>query len=275
MNQIYAKAFLEAEREVVINNALMLKPDSVLEYTCFDQQAAGVADIAGPIFSESTRWAPASVSLSPGSVSINVNMTNTRLDNSINRLVLESLGTYVNTNFSHDFLGGAAAGDNNTISTSVAGISGAPCDFMYLTHDVSRCDAFALNTQFMTFDSYFSTPALLSTDPRTLPPTMTCPSGHQITPAYVDIARNQNWTYASFDLVNTLLPISQGTSGTCANATPIPTGVTVIHEEFDEDLAGRPYVVNSYQYEDKVCSNPACMFENNSNASGSDDTCVP
>ena len=29
MNQIYAKGFLEAEREVVISNSLIMKPDSV------------------------------------------------------------------------------------------------------------------------------------------------------------------------------------------------------------------------------------------------------
>ncbi len=274
MNQIYAKAFLEAEREVVINNSLMLKPDSVLEYSCFDQQAAAVANDAGPIFSESTRWSPANVSIQTGSVSINVNMGPTRLDNSINRLVLESLETYVDTNFAHDFLGGAASGDNNTISSSVAGISGTPCDFMYLVHDVSKCDAFALNTQFMTFESYFSTPSLLSTDPRTLP--RTCPAGHQITSARLDVSKNATWNFVSFDRVNTLLPIQRPeSSGTCENSTPIPTGVVVIINENDQDLAGNPIAVNSYQYDDKVCSNPACTFDHRGDANGANDRCVP
>lgn len=39
MNQIYARAYIEAEREVVMASVAIKKPDSVLEYTCFDQLA--------------------------------------------------------------------------------------------------------------------------------------------------------------------------------------------------------------------------------------------
>ncbi|MEZ5813809.1 MAG: hypothetical protein R3E13_03680 [Alphaproteobacteria bacterium] len=283
MNQIYAKAFLEAEREVVVHNALIMKPDSVFEYTCFDQQAADVAIIAGPIFSESTRWSPTTVPINPGSVKIDVNMGDTRLDDGIENLVLESLKIYVDSNFAHDFLGGMATGDNNTISGTMAGISPLPCDFMYLVHDVVRCDAFAPHVQFLSFESYYSTPALLSTDPRTLPVAggglTHCPKGHQITSAIVDIANNTNWTYASFDLVDTLLPIQRspdpGTSGICENAKPIPTGVVISINEKDLDPAGNPVSKHKYEYKDKVCSNPACFFDHGGDSSEGNDKCVP
>ncbi len=279
MNQIYAKAFLEAEREVVINNALMLKPDSVLEYSCFDQDAAAVALFAGPVFSESTRWAPTTINVLPGSVTINVNMGDTRLDTSIEQLVLESLKVYVDENFAHDFLGGAATGDNNTIANTVAGISTLPCDFMYLVQDVSRCDDFALNSRFMTFETYFSTPALINNDPRTLPET--CPSGHQITQATINIAKNTDWTFAAFDRLDALLPFQRAGfppaagGNSCESAIPIPTGVITFYEEYGSDPAGNPITIEKYPYEDKVCSNPDCLFDTQGTTSDADDRCVP
>lgn len=272
MNQIYAKAFLEAEREVVINNAMILKPDSVLEYSCFDQQAAAVAIDGAPIFSGSDEWAPGSVSIRPGTVDIDVYM-DFRLDTSIELLVLESLKDYVDRNFAHDFLGGAAVGDNNNIADTIVTVSTAPCDFMYLVHDVSRCDDFALNTRFMTFDSYFSEPDLISNDPRILP--QTCPNSHQITQDILNVARNEDWTFATFDPVNVLLPIQRADETACPNVEPIPTGVTVAYEAYDEDLQGNPITVASYQYEEKFCSNPGCWFDNGGNADGADDRCRP
>lgn len=56
MNQIYGRAFLEASRETMMTSIIIRKPDSVLEYTCFDQAAKAAADYGGPRFSESTRW---------------------------------------------------------------------------------------------------------------------------------------------------------------------------------------------------------------------------
>ena len=61
MNQIYARAFLEASRETIIQSTMIRKPDSVLEYTCFDQQVAESAEKAASIFSESPRFQDTSV----------------------------------------------------------------------------------------------------------------------------------------------------------------------------------------------------------------------
>ena len=66
MNQIYAKAYLEATRETVVQSIAVRKPDSVLEYTCFDQQLALSADQAAGIFTETTRWENMDVPTSVG-----------------------------------------------------------------------------------------------------------------------------------------------------------------------------------------------------------------
>jgi len=251
MNQIYARAFLESEREVVINNAIILKPDSVLEYSCFDHYAARSATNAGPIFSETN--------------------TPTSLDNIINVLVLQSLVEYANENFAHDFLGGAASGDNNSLSSSVAGISGL-CDFMFAAYNIAKCDDFALNAPFMSFETIFSLPALISTDPRTMP--VSCPSNHRIMSDILATAKNETWTYSSFDIIDTLLPrMRAGTTTTCESSVPIPTGVMVLFEKKDIDPAGNPIDVESYSYQDKVCTNPGCYFDHGANANPGDDIC--
>ena len=273
MNQIYAKAFIEAEREMVITNATITKPDSVLEYTCFDYLAARVATIAGPIFSESTRWHPVTVNIMGESVTIDVFLGNTHLDRSIENLVLQGLDRYGEKSFPYDFLAGAAVGDNHDFSPTVAGASGV-CDHMYNMHYISKCEDFGLNVPFMTFESYFSTPALLNTDPRTKP--KTCPGTHQITPMRVEIAKNKDWSWAAFDKVDTLLPILKApASGSgCANATPIPTGVMVKKSTYAQDLAGNPIMgAAQFEYEEKVCTNPACYFDNKDNANPADDVC--
>lgn len=65
MNQIYSRAWLESQRDVIKSRILIRKPDSVMEYSCFSQ----FSDIAGeriaPIFSESTAWAGVGVSPAP------------------------------------------------------------------------------------------------------------------------------------------------------------------------------------------------------------------
>ena len=296
MNQIYAKAFIEAERETVINNSIILKPDSVLEYSCYDQIAAAVATAAGPLFSE-LDWPYNSVpNPNSGNISISVNMGATHLDGSIERLVLESLDTYANNSpngaFFHDFLGGAATGDNNTFSTTVGGVGGV-CDFMYNVYHIAKCDDFALNAPFITFEDFGGTGILnlLTTDPRTLPPAPfpQCPAGHRITADLINLAKNydpgnphQVWPYAAFDnpvdthldLILSPRPASGGRPAIVCE-DPIPTGVMVNYVEYGQDLAGNQVIVTPpYQYQDKVCPNPGCYFDNNNNASPGDDQCV-
>lgn len=52
MNQIYARAFLEASRETIMSQTIIRKPDSVLELSCFDQAVKDSAEIAGALFTE-------------------------------------------------------------------------------------------------------------------------------------------------------------------------------------------------------------------------------
>ena len=56
MNQIYARAFLESEREITLASVAIRKPDSVLEYTCFDQLAEKGHEYNSTIFSQNLQF---------------------------------------------------------------------------------------------------------------------------------------------------------------------------------------------------------------------------
>lgn len=49
-DSLTARAWMEAEREIIQNQNLIFKPDSVLEYTCFDKFVDHAAKNAGDIF---------------------------------------------------------------------------------------------------------------------------------------------------------------------------------------------------------------------------------
>ena len=159
MNQIFAKSFVEAQRETMMSQTIIRKPDSVLEYTCYDQILKDTAEIAGPIFSESTRFAGVSVP-NPGSgpITYTVYLGNTSLDSALNRLVMFSLNRYVTSNFAHNLLGGAS-GMPNSIAATTAG-AGSACSFMNDVYFIAKCNDFGRDDIFQKLD-YF-----VSNDPR-------------------------------------------------------------------------------------------------------------
>lgn len=97
MDALEARAYLEAQREVAQNQNFILKPDSVLEYTCFDMFLGhfasdnnwGSACDQFP-FTDSCRW---------GSVFMQGNNT---LWGSINSVVISALKAYLRGEFSWD-----------------------------------------------------------------------------------------------------------------------------------------------------------------------------
>ena len=79
-----ARAWLEAQREITQNQNLIFKPDSVLEYTCFDNHLRELADHADEMFSETTRWG--------GSVLTTPVAQSRHMDNALDLLVSAAYG---------------------------------------------------------------------------------------------------------------------------------------------------------------------------------------
>jgi hypothetical protein len=270
MNQIYARAFLEAERENVMNKDVLRKPDSVLEYTCFDQLVSVAAWNADKVFSGKNWTATLSnpgaisketlTSVTPGvpaNITVAVNMGALHLDNSLEGLVMTSLGSYIASNFSHRFLGGAADTDGSIIAE--IGPNDYNCTFMDQVHFWARCANFDTHNPFLTFET------LANIDPRALPPHASECSGTGITSGIMDVAENKDLQYVNFDAVDPFLgkllaPNEENQVETCA--PPIPTGVLVTKNRYVvTDEAGNVDVESSETYVDKICPNPSCYFE--------------
>ncbi len=83
-----SRAWLEAEREIMQNQNLIFKADSVLEYTCFDRFSASSAEFSGAIFSDEDGVQ--------------------RLDNGLIQTVNLPAMRYIRDNFGHLYLGGRA-----------------------------------------------------------------------------------------------------------------------------------------------------------------------
>jgi hypothetical protein len=257
MNQIYAKAYLEADREVVINQTIIRKPDSILEYTCFDDFASMTAGAGGDIFSDTTDWRTHVVNIGaiipwPTLMStwmFDIFTGGDKLDASIERLVLQGLDRYIDSNFDHSFLGGTASIDSN-ISNSI-GPNSYNCNFMDQVWQLAKCDNFGTEVGFLTFDE------LATNDPRQWP--TICP-GTNITNAIIDVARNDTWTFAAIDPVVTHVEALMPPGGAVTCGSPIPTGVVITRYEWNPDFFGNT-TRTTFTYDDKVCSNPSCWYD--------------
>lgn len=304
MNQIYAKAFLQASRQVIMSEQLIRKPDSVLEYTCFDQFLAKTAHTAGPIFSESTAYQNRSVTLrtkdGTSNYTINAVFSNTRLDNVLNLLVVDSLRNYINSNFGHTFLGGSTSIDNNMNLSGIAA-NNYNCSHMSTVWNIAKCSDFGEDDKFRSFST------LASSDPRALPAACSngavspssngyaaleaigvmtldystpCPAS---TPApgnlrtgmnsdLIRVSNNCDYQYSDFDIIDpsfsrvksrgtTPAQIAMGHPALCSS--PIPTGVLV--ETFTTDEASSPIGMQAltptrYVHYEHICPNPGCYY---------------
>ncbi len=109
-----SRAWLEAQREITQNQNLILKPDSVFEYTCFGKQIDEMAKNAGKVFSDnSSQWG----SSPPGD-----------MGQTLDALVKKPLEKYIDKNFKHNYLGDRAKN-----------ISHSPCKVMNEVWMEAKC----------------------------------------------------------------------------------------------------------------------------------------
>lgn len=228
-----ARAWLEAQREITQNQNLILKPDSVLEYTCFDMFLAELADHADEMFSETSQF---------GGV-----LPNNSMDNALERLVGTSLRNFVSANFGYyDMLGGhsAGVGINHTIMNPIAGGT-YTCDMMNQVWNAAKCINFASNPAedgFYTFQEYSTSP-----DKRYLP-TRNCaaaPWAANITTAIT----TPPWTPDPMQTYLAFIDPNNCAAGN-ANNIAIPTGVVVNRT-----------AIAPTTYDEHVCIIPGCRYD--------------
>jgi len=110
MDAINSRAYLEAQREIVQNENLIFKPDSVLEYTCFDKFLGNVAKGDDNNFSEKNPLG------TPSSIS------DPALDQAL-APVVSAFSTYISTNYGHKYLNTRTDKDYETSGASATGTS--------------------------------------------------------------------------------------------------------------------------------------------------------
>lgn len=222
-----SRAWLEAQREITQNQNLILKPDSVFEYTCFNRL---VSELAAHGTSGMMGGPP--------------------LQGALSSVVGASLSSYISNNYSvGNLLGGhpAAAGvDHNetTISTGLA----YTCDIMDRVWKAAKCINFIstpLSDGFFTFQEY-TTHVL---DKRPLP-SACMPITTNWTANLATALTTGPWTN---DPVQTYFAETEP-QATCAgncpcDGDPIPTGITVIRPE-----------LTPLSYEEHICLQPGCRY---------------
>lgn len=254
-NSLKSRAWLEAQREITQNQNLIFKPDSVLEYTCFDRYmsvlAGAVAGSAGggvgggiggseAMFSETTRWDSSA---------------DTNMADALESLVGGALTSYINANFSHDYLGGRMTGQNYTPS-AVTKSSSYTCDTMATVWAEAKCMDFIQNPTndttdgFFTFENYSTTPDKRFLPTRCQNATLPAKWKDEINLATVDdfTPWTENNVLTYFDLLD---------PANCANSLKIPTGVIVVRSKLEP-----------VQYYEKVCVAAGCHYVPNNSSPG-------
>lgn len=261
-DSLEARAWLEAQREITQNQNLIFKPDSVLEYTCFDGHLAELAQHAEDMFSETDRWG-ASVLTQP--VAQNIHM-----DNALVVLVADAFDAYDAANFGYagllgnriravsPWVGTAPTSANPTYGYNYSSPGGGnsiggtyACDIMQAVWQKAKCMNFVDSTGndgFFTFDQYAN-----SADKRWRPTRCTAIQATwqtNIDNALPPIGATTPW---DFDDVVTFLPNLFPTAAGCGSATlnRVRTGLVVRQT----NAASGPRF-----FQEHVCLVPGCHW---------------
>tara|TARA_B100001989_G_C24547413_1_gene471900 strand:+ start:2473 stop:3822 length:1350 start_codon:yes stop_codon:yes gene_type:complete len=245
MNQIHARAFMEANRDVIMSEQIIRKPDSVLEYTCFDEMINATAVRADRIFSAiqdgddgdfvnrnvalltdevdgEIDTSDYSCSTSP-CVSYSVVFPDSQMDTVIQNAVMAPMRTYINSNFAHTYLGGASAQDSNMSSVS----DPYSCGDMTGVWDEAKC------IDFGSPDDFFrSFEELAEGDPRTLP--AVCGSGPAASNPSPSVANTA--LFATGTLLTLIGDVSLAFPVDSQSPCPVPAGSNTPATGITEDI---------------------------------------
>ncbi len=232
-----ARAWLEAQREITQNQNIILKPDSVLQYTCFDQLVWELGDHADEMLSETNYYGTP--------------LNTSSMDNALNNLVLASIGAFASGNYtSLSLLSGHPAGTaiQHKVSDTYSGSSSYSCDVMKQVWHAAKCINFINDAEydgFHTFSEYATNPL----DKRHLPSACMPLMGNWATNLASALSTGP-WTNDPLQTYQ-----AQTTPQTCSGANcpcsgnPIPTGVVVSGQS-----------PGPASYDEKICLQPGCRY---------------
>ncbi len=268
-----ARAQLETEREIMQNQNLIFKADSVLDYVCFDNFAAHAAKNVGVLFTHTTYFGNSSI-IQMGSIY--------GMDVAMQNVVMNSMGPYLNGNFAHELLGGRGKklGVNRRELQQIGPRDYSSCDVMNKVWMAAKCANFLHTQDFAATDGFYPFINLTPTaggqavegyetknDIRKYP--TACSGGTPILGStwkekYRD-SRNETdfgvesglYVFQSA-LLQTFSEVRKRVKPITSGACPIgiKTGIKVILGPND-----------SSPYDDGVCTNPGCSYYRNGTCS--------
>lgn len=218
-----SRAWMEAQREMTQNQHLIQKPDSVLQYSCFDGFERDLAIQASNMFSESGRWG-----------AVDTSSMDTALSGAVDTALVEYLGK----NFTNKLVGETIT-DPTPYRLELPASSAYNCETMNAVWQKAQCANFnsTETSGFFTFDDYVSGDEKFNT----------C-ANPDLTNEWTDAQRialvEPPWLNDPAKAY-----IADLSADDCAASTPISTGVTVNRPK-DEPR----------EYEEKICIKPGCNY---------------
>ncbi|MEM7618796.1 MAG: hypothetical protein AAF244_05400, partial [Pseudomonadota bacterium] len=226
-----ARAYLEGKREMEAAQRIILKNDSVLEYSCFHLDLDRIG-VDGGSFSEGGLL----LAGNPPEFDGGIGISGGNLDNAISITLFISLIEFLES-FRHDYLGG-------TIATLPA--FGIGCSPMNIVWNIAKCENF-------DEDTWVSLESLSSTDIRIYP--SPCDSFDIGRDARIDAAFDASYpppaTPDANGGIETLTTYIDYITGPCAGATPLQTGIIA-----EINVGG-----TNYDVADAVCVRPGCSYQ--------------
>jgi hypothetical protein len=244
------QSVLQTRREMAINQRYIVKPDSVMAYSCLSEQFTLVGKHAG-VLSESQRWANKQVDILNGNtVTVTVDMGSNSLDGAINNVATEPYEFFLQSFYNYDFLAGQAPGLTGSPQGDEDGMSQAhaPCGAMSKVWQIAKCMNVTDDPLFPKFEE------LIGKDPRKFPSNYAC-NDTGITQNMINIARGSE---VKKDNVDTYLEMLY--TGACH--PPIRTGITVYRRE------GEGQISKERTYSDGLCITIGCSYQNSGSGNG-------
>ena len=271
-DQMHARAWLEAEREIMQNQNLIFKPDSVLEYVCFDQFVSLAAWPGGDIFVHTDYFGKkiiergAAGSMEKGLTAV----VSSALDSYKGSVGSGRSGASSTANFGHNFLGGRAQymdiADKNSKFKPATTNQSYTCKTMANVWKAAKCFNFVDNSHFQDTDGFYPFDELKAhnggrdvggyadsiKETRKFPSDMACDGANQGVTTWKEQLKKATLEEELYkfkaplgqtfkDVGNRLEP------GNCSAAFAIKTGVKVI-------------INGTESHDDGVCPNPGCSY---------------
>lgn len=261
MDALEARAWLEAQREIMQNKNFIFKPDSVLEYTCFHwflNETATSWD-PGRQFSETDRWNGHPDGFSYES-----------LDIALTNVVLAPLSSYLSTNFNVMGNMGSMLNDRgpdpHLPKSRVQSTDYAVCEMMREVWHKARCMNFN-EPDYNDWDGFFDFSYYEGTDPRQEGSgwSMECRTPDPRIASARVVAFNEDQ-----DLFNVGSPEDTDDNAADGNDEPYEEDDVVTHLDYilpgtcegpaidTGIMVERPDLNSGAPYPERVCPNPGC-----------------